>query len=113
MSDGIVYAVIYKCKEARYGLKDRTIITREGDEALLCIEPEGWVPATSRMFREGCGFGDAVMFGTEEAAHTFMEKYRGHPWYSIPSGEYRLVALKPKFRLVPDGYELAAKGESA
>jgi hypothetical protein len=102
-----MYAVVFECKEARAGLPGRPVVTEAGTMALLCVEPEGWVPATGSTFSGG--FADAKRFSSEADAHEFMHTWDGHPWYYIPSGKYELIELRPQYEQVVRGWEVVPK----
>ena len=98
------YAVIFQCKQAVSSYQN-TVMTREGEEAVLQVEPEGWVPATATTFT-GKLPRDIKVFDSEEKAHAFMKTWGGHPWYHIPNGKYRLVPIKPVYKDQLQGFEI-------
>lgn len=99
------YAVIFQCKEAKSS--NGNVMTAEGEEAVLQVEPEGWVPATATKFSGNKLPRDIKVFQTEDAAHFFMKGWGGHPWYYIPNGKYRLITIKPVYKDQLQGFEIA------
>jgi hypothetical protein len=102
-----MYAVVFECKEARVGIGRRPIVTAAGTKALLLVEPEGWVPATSGEFSGS--FAGAKRFRSEADAHEFMRTWGGHPWYNTPNGKYELIELRPVYEQVVRGWEVVPK----
>ena len=41
-------------------------------------------------------------FNSEQEAHDFMKKYKGHPWYYIPNGNYEVIKIQPVYKQVID-----------
>jgi hypothetical protein len=97
------FIVVYECEEAI--ATSGTVLTKEGDKALLCVEAEGWVPATSSTWT-GKVEGMAKKFKTKINAAQFMEKYTGHPWYGIPRGPYEIFEVEPVYKQVLSHYQI-------
>lgn len=97
------FAVVYECKEALCA--DKSTMTPAGCKVLLCREPEGWVPATAQT-ANGKYVG-ALFFNTADAAHTFMRRWEGHPWYYMRDlkGAYEVVEVVPVYKRVVVGWE--------
>lgn len=99
------FAVVVTCKEARSS--DKSVITKAGERRLVMKEPGGWVEATSQGF-VGAFPLDTKTFPTAEEAHGFAERWKGHPWYCVPNGEFEIFAITPLYTQSLAGYELAS-----
>jgi hypothetical protein len=94
------YGLIVSCKEVR-GLRGAgDILVENGDEFLVTVDDEGWVPATSVSLR----IEDTLKlppktkaFDNVEDARSFAEMWRGHPWWVQPNGSYRIIELTPVY----------------
>ena len=106
------FVLIVESKEARSGHND-TVMTRNGDKFLVTLEPEGWVEATSEIWSDlysKRGFPNSVkVFNSEEDAVKFAKRWKGHPWWCVPNGNYEVIEVTPRFRQVPDGYTAASE----
>lgn len=106
-----LFAVIVESCEARSGYND-SIMTKAGDKFLVTVEPEGWVEATSSQWngslRNSNGFPHKPkMFDSREAAEKFAKRWKGHPWWCRPNGNFDIIEIEPVFKQVPDGYAIA------
>lgn len=100
-----MFAVKFKCKEAKSS--DGHVMTKEGEECWLLPEPEGWVPATSYKadsYKEIPK--DVKVFDKETEALKFMKSWKGHPWYNVPNGDFEVIKVEKKFKMVFDGYKV-------
>ena len=100
------YIVVYECKEAMS--TDGSVLTGNGEKALLCDEPNSRVPATGTYY-DGSNKNISVWakhFSSEHKAHEFMKKYKGHPWYYIPNGNYEVIKINPVYRQVVERWEI-------
>lgn len=80
------------------------VVTEKGDRFWVCIEPEGWVEATSSRVGDPMDIPvDAMTFITEAAAEHFAKKWTGHPWWCKPI-EHEIIPVLPKFRQVHSGW---------
>lgn len=104
-----MYALIVTTKEVRSGAKGNPIITQEGDRFWVVAEPEGWVEATTTRYTTHTNrIPYAVKaWDTIEAAVTFAKRWKGHPWWCEPNGEYEVVEVVPQYKQVLDGYKRA------
>jgi hypothetical protein len=108
------FVLIVESKEARSGY-DNSVLTKAGDKFLVTIEPEGWVEATSSRWtgslNESNGFPiRAKLFDSKDAAVKFGKRWKGHPWYCKPNGNFQVIEVKPIFKQVLDGYEAEIDG---
>jgi hypothetical protein len=98
------YVVFFECKEKIS--QSGAIVTAEGTLAVVINEPDGWVEATSRRVNTTEQIpGDVKLFETEEAAVAFIKRWKGHPWYFVPSKNFEVVAVAPKMVTVQQGWE--------
>jgi len=49
--------------------------------------------------------GTVKIFNSTSDAHDFAHSWLGHPWWCVPNGEYDVVEIKQKYKLVCDGWE--------
>jgi hypothetical protein len=109
----IVYGVIVTSKEAKSGAKGNPVMTKEGERFWATVDPEGWVEASSsRVNVTGeSPPGDPLIFKTRERAEEFAKRWKGHPWWCIPNGQYEIVPLVAKTVTDPriTGYERQPK----
>lgn len=95
-----------QCKEARSELAEKPI-TEEGHRVWVCEEEGGWVEATATStFLYKNPPKDVKTFITSDAAEKFIKKWKGHPWYHVPNGVYEIIEVKPKYKTIPDGWEI-------
>lgn len=97
------YALIVVSKEMRSGAKGNPIVTSEGEKFVVCDESDGWVEATSSSYR-GSIPPDVKAFRSPAEAEAFAKKWKGHPWWCSPNGEYEIVELRPVFELQQIGW---------
>lgn len=103
------FAVLFACREAK--TRNGDIMTAEGAPAWL-TESEGyWWGKTYRtplVDRHNLP-EDVVVFATSGEAHQQFKEGMEHigPWYSAPRNLLEVVAVRQKFKQVPDGYEEA------
>lgn len=98
------FVVFFKCKQAL--AFDKKVLTKEGQLAVVMEEPEGWVPATSAAVHSTADIPRGVqIFLSKEKADTFMKKWKGHPWYYVPNGEYEVIEVVPRMVTVQKGWE--------
>jgi len=99
------YAVIVDSKEALTGADvPNRVMTKEGERFWATIEREGWVEATSASFKEGLIPADVKTWETSDAAEEFAKRWKGHPWWCVPNGNYEIVELLPNMVLVQKGW---------
>ena len=96
------YIVVYECKEAK--CDDGSLMTKSGEKALLCKGE--WGP-TGRQYPSCFGLSGAIQFNSEQEAHKFMRKYKGHPWYYKCNGNYEVIKIKPVYKQVIDRWDVA------
>ena len=100
------YAVIVTSSEQRSGSEGNPIITKDGDRFWACVEPEGWVEATSSRYVDDTHVpGDVKTFANEKAAETFAKRWTGHPWWCSPRGEFEIVMVEAIYKSVHAGYK--------
>lgn len=75
------------------------IIGEEGEWYWVLEDREKWVAASSisvnSMFSRGTIPADALLFSSAEKAAQFARKWKGHPWWCRPNGNFLAVAVKP------------------
>ena len=98
------YALRVESREVLYA--DGDVNTFEGAEFWVCVEPEGWVEATSSPYH-GQMAPDLLTFKTPEAAGRFAKRWDGHPWWCKPNGKFTVVPVRRKFVQCAAGYEEA------
>lgn len=89
-------------------------LTKNGERFWVTVEPEGWVDATSvrvDWVKEKVPY-DLKTFPTREAAERFAKKWKGHPWWCNPNGNYEVVEVTQRYKTTPDGYSLAKDGDN-
>jgi hypothetical protein len=98
------FAVCFKAQEAYSSNGD--VLTREDEEYWVVREREGWVEATS------CPVSlypnppkDIKLFSSEELAHSFMARWKGHPWYCV-SQSYEVLEVEPVYEQRLKGYKI-------
>lgn len=97
------FALVVESHEAK--AVSGTVLTKDGELFWACVEPEGWVEATSsRCTDKNCVPGDAKIFKNEEAAGKFAARWKGHPWWCKPNGNFEVIRVEPVYRRVLDGY---------
>lgn len=100
------FVIFFRCKEALS--KCKAVVTRERELAAVMVEPEGWVEATAWAVPDtktipGC----AKTFNSHESAEKFIKRWKGHPWYYVPNGEYEIIEVVPRMVRVQQGFEAA------
>lgn len=100
----MAFVIFFKCKQAL--AFDKTVLTKAGELAAVMEEPEGWVEATAWSVPDtntipGC----AKTFDTYAEAEKFIKRWKGHPWYCVPNGEYEIVEVVPRMVTVQQGME--------
>lgn len=95
-----------QCKEAGSKLNEKPI-TEEGAWVWVCEEDGGWVEATATStFLYKNLPKDVKTFPTSDAAEKFIKRWKGHPWYYVPNDVYQIIEVKPKYKTIPDGWEV-------
>lgn len=88
------FSVIVACKEAISA--NGHVVTRQAEKRWVCNSEGGWVEATSQGF---FGYseipGDVKAFASREDAEKFARRWKGHPWYCQPTGEFEVIELEP------------------
>ena len=104
-----MFIVVVESKEARSSYKDNPILTYEGDRFIVLEDDEGWVEATSTIFINDEIPRGAKLFDTEKDAAKFAKRWKGHPWWCRPNGNYEIIEVIPKTETVIKiiGYERA------
>ena len=107
------FAILYKCKEAI--AHDKSVMTKEGTPAWLTDSDGYWWGKpfsdfyTPKVNRDNPP-NDVIVFKTrEEAAEQFRQAKKGNhigAWYHAPGKEFEVIAVKRKYKTVPDGYEV-------
>ncbi len=102
----MTFAIKTQCKEAR--AQDGSVLTKEGEWVFICVEPEGWVPATSVGVHGMDNYlpKDILIFNFKKNAEKFIKEWHGHPWYHIPNGTYEIIEVKPKMIQIQNGWEV-------
>ena len=99
-----MFVVRTECKQAL--AYDKSILTEEGEKVWVCKEPDGWVEATSSSAKwSDDPHPDCLTFKTYESAEKFIKKWKGHPWYNTPNGNYEIIEVQRKYKQVDDGYQ--------
>jgi hypothetical protein len=96
VAEPVVYGVIVTSKEAKSGAAGNPVMTAEGERFWATVEPGGWVEASSSRVRDDSPPGDPLVFKTREQAEEFAKRWKGHPWWCVPSGQYEIVPLAVK-----------------
>lgn len=101
-----MFVIKTECKQASSGAKGNPIMTHEGDKVWVVKEPDGWVEATSRsvVYCPNPPL-DCLVFNSYEAAEKFIKRWKGHPWYSVPNGNYEIIEVEKKYKQVLCGYQ--------
>lgn len=89
----VVYGVIVTSNEAKSGARGNPVMTKEDERFWATVEPEGWVEASSVRYGDGVVPGDPLTFPTQERAEAFAKRWKGHPWWCVPNGQYEIVPL--------------------
>lgn len=107
----VVYGVIVTSKEARSGVTGNPIMTQAGDRFWATVEPEGWVEASSSRFTSAAVPSDVLTFKSRARAEAFAKRWKGHPWWCVPDGQYEIVPLRAIYvsRTKITGYERIAE----
>jgi hypothetical protein len=91
----MLFVLIVSSKEARSGVEGNPVMTQAGDRFVVVVEPEGWVEATSRSYDANNVISpDAKIFRTVSGAAKFARRWKGHPWYCIPDGNFEVVPVQ-------------------
>ena len=83
------YAVVIYCKEHYHG---NDLVTKK-DERVIVTNGE-WGD-TSSDFDPNDIDKDVKIFATKESAEKFAKKWKGHPSYYNPSGQFEIIELEP------------------
>ena len=81
-----------------------SIMTQEGEKFLVLNEPEGWVPATSCHW-DGEIPKDAKTFSSIKLAEKFAKKWKGHPWWCNPNGNFEVIPVEPLYETKQVGWK--------
>ena len=100
-----------KASEPKYAVLAKS---KDDREHWLYSEKEFNWPTTTRKYIEGeSNFnppnkapGAVFMFDTEEEAIRHFEEFTDHPNFFQRTGEYRVVKLKEKTKVVDDGWHI-------
>lgn len=102
------FIIFFKCKEAL--AYNKKVLTKAGELACVMTEPEGWVEATAWSVPDSNTIPDcAKKFPSYESAEKFIKRWKGHPWYCVPNGEYEIIEVVPRMVQVQQGFEAAPK----
>lgn len=104
------YVVVVESSEAISGY-DNAVMTKEGDKFLVTKDTDGWVDASSSRWggniNESNGFPiHAKMFDTQQAAIKFATRWKGHPWWCKPNGNFVVLEVSPKYEQKLVGYQV-------
>lgn len=101
------YAAIVKSKRVA---SQGTVYTKTG-ERFWIVKGE-WGPSSHQCLTHPGVPSDVMTWETEEEAEAFAKGWGGHPWWCKPNGKFEIVKVRPKYKTIKDGYELA-EGEPA
>lgn len=99
------YAIKTKCKDAY--TSDGCIVTKSGHEVWVCNEQDSWVEATGQSvnFSPDTIPCSIKVFDSKVEAEIFIKKWKGHPWYYVPNGEYEVVEVEPQYKQITVGHK--------
>lgn len=98
------FIIIVTSLEARSESTGNPIITPAGTRFVVVNEPEGWVEASSIWYTDGKIPVSAKLFDTVEEAKKFAQRWKGHPWWCKPSGEFKIIEVEKTYREIFSGY---------
>ena len=96
------YAIKMQCKEALDYRGD--IMTPAGTWVWVC---DGEWGETCRGADSGRVPDDVRIFETIGDAIEFTGEFKGHPWYYLPNGDWKIVEVLPKMVRVQAGWQEA------
>lgn len=99
------YVVVVSSKEAKSASKGNPVITEEGEKFLVLKEPEGWVEATSIQW-SGTVNSDALTFNDVISAEKFAKRWKGHPWWCKPNGDYEIIEISARIVKRQEGWNV-------
>lgn len=97
-----MFGLIVTGKEVPCADKSRPLMTQEGERFWVTLDY--WGDTSSRCDDASKVPGDVKLFETEEAAATFAKKWKGHPWWCKPRGEFQVVKVEAVYQPVLSGY---------
>ena len=97
------FAIIVESKEAISGY-NHTVMTKAGDKFLVTKDHEGWVEASSTRWNGE--IEDPKLFPSRASAESFAKRWKGHPWWCKPNGNFEILEVKPVYTQVLRGYEV-------
>lgn len=82
------------------------VITKDGAWMWVTKDSNGWVEASSvHAHPKGPIPVTAKPFETREKAEAFARRWRGHPWWCIPNGTFKIIPVKVCTRPIFSHYE--------
>lgn len=102
------FCLIVYGREAK--TNDGYVVTKEGDAFWVeTDEPDHWVEASSSRCNDRSAVpGHIKTFQTREAAQEFAKRWKGHPWYCDPSGDFDVIEIVPQYVQVFSGWGVVA-----
>ncbi len=104
------YAIQVQGREAKSS--DGMVVGSEGAWYWVLKDVEGWVEATS--IEVGSPFVSSgeipahiKTFATPSEAEQFARRWKGHPWWCEPNGEFKVFAVSPVTATQVVGYRRA------
>lgn len=103
-----MFCVVVELKECRSS--DGSIITNEGDKALLVNDD--FIDATARHIHgdkpssNDLSQMDIKTFKDVNQVDNFLEGWEGHPWYHKFNGNYDVYEIKKNYKTIQHGYKL-------
>jgi hypothetical protein len=99
------FALLVQCHEAVSAPPNETVITKEGQWRLVIDGEWGETSVNTDGPRIIETRTDMKLFPSREAVAKFMKKWKGHPWYCVPNGNYKAIEVEPTYRQVLSGYK--------
>lgn len=83
-------------------------ITKEGTKFIITIDPDGWGDTSDSYNNSNDITKHVKLFKTEKEADKFAKKWKGHPWWCKPNGNYTIHEVFPVTKQVVVGYSLTS-----
>lgn len=93
------YVVIVEAKESKNDLD--FIVTKHGERFIVAKDTYG---ITGYVY-EGKIPTDAQTFNSYQEAEKFASKWKGHPWYCEPNGNFEILEVAKEYKKVFNGYK--------
>lgn len=78
-------------------------LTAQGDRFWI-VKKDGYFLEVKDCVSKDVAPHDAMLFASKKEAKRFFKAWKGYPWWVVPTGNFDVVEVVPKYKQVVDCY---------